>query len=437
MLKKWKIFLSEELWDFHLSEKHGFERFFYKWLRISYLATRKFFQDECKLAASSLTYYTLMSIVPVLAMSLAVANAFGYHEILRHDLLEVFHDQSGVLGALFEYADLFLGQTGNGLIAGIGVAILFSSAALLLSNLERILNRIWDVRKMRPWKRLFSDYFVIMFIGPFFFILFNSITVFVVSHLQLGINILPIGQFGISALLFLVQLIPYALFGVFFSFIYLFMPNAKVSIWSAFIGGIFAGYLYVVVQWGYIYFQVGVSNYSAVYGSMAALPLFLIWVQLSWFLLLLGAEISHAHQTSDLHEFEKRAGRVSQSFKRLLSLWIVHLAIVRFLERQAPITRDLLVQRYQIPVSLAAPIVRELIECGLLVECRGGLIPGRSPEELRITDVLEALDQHGTHEFPFIESKILAPFEVALDHFRLQIEDSPQNQLLKHVPHSF
>jgi membrane protein len=437
MLKKWAIFFSEELWDFHLSDKHGYERFFYKWLRICCLSIRKFFQDECNLAASSLTYYTLMSIVPILSMSLAFANAFGYHEILRRDLLEHFQDQNGVLTALFEYADRLLPQASGGLITGIGLLLLFWSIVLLLNRLEKILNRIWDVKKMRSWKRLFSDYFAILVIGPFFFILFNSISVFVVAHLQAGVSLLPIGPFGTSPLLLLVQLIPYALFGLLFSFIYLFMPNAKVSLVSALLGGIFTGYLYVVVQCGYIYFQTGVSRYGAVYGSMAALPLFLIWVQLSWFLLLLGAEISHAHQTSNLHEFEKRAGRVSQSFKRLLSLWMVHLCMVRFLEKQTPITRDLLVERYRIPVALVAPILKELIGCGLLIECRGGLIPGRSPEELRISDVLRALDQHGTHEFPFLESKILAPFEAALDQFRLQIENSPQNQLLKHVSHSF
>ncbi len=428
-----KGFFQEGLWNFPLSRESGWRHFFFKWLRIAYLSLRGFIQDKCSLSASSLTYYTLMSIVPILAMSLAVARGFGYHEILRYEVLDQLKEQNAALVELFTYADKFLEEARGGIIAGVGLVILFWSVTLLLSNLETILNHIWGVKKMRTWRRVLSDYFALMLLGPFFFVLFNSFTVFVVDNLELFIRSLPLGAGVITALLFLVHLIPYALFWILFTFIYLFMPNTKVHFRSALWGGLFAGSLYVIVQWIYIYFQVGVSRYGAIYGSMAALPLFLIWIQLSFFLLLLGAEISYAHQTQEAHEFEGIAAKTSYSFKRILSLWIVHLAVLRTMKGEGPLTLEMLVKRYQIPTALASPILNDLCECGLLYEIQTGYIPARSVDTLRISDVLEALDTKGTHEFPFIESKSLAPFEKALENFRLQIETSPDNKLMHHV----
>ncbi|MES2272652.1 MAG: YhjD/YihY/BrkB family envelope integrity protein, partial [Chlamydiota bacterium] len=201
-------------------------------------------------------------------------------------------------------------------------------------------------------------------------------------------------------------------------------------------GGLFAGCLYVILQWGYIYFQIGVNRFGAIYGSMAALPLFLIWLQLSWFLLLFGAEISHAHQTLADHEFEESASQVSFSFKRIVSLWIVHLTVNRFLKREAPLSLELLTKFYQLPRALVIPLLKELVDCHLLVEVKGGYIPGRPIEELRISDVFDALESRGISDFPFIHSRQLAPFADLMDQFREQIEKSPLNILVHHVPHS-
>lgn len=166
-MEKMKNFFRDDLWNFPLSRETGWRHFKFKWLRIFYLAVRGFSQDKCTLSASSLTYYTLMSIVPILAMSFAIARGFGYHESLRVQLLQYFQDQNTALVELFNYADKFLEQARGGVIAGIGLVILFWSVALLLSSLEEILNHIWGTR-MRSWRRIVSDYFALMFIAPFF-----------------------------------------------------------------------------------------------------------------------------------------------------------------------------------------------------------------------------------------------------------------------------
>lgn len=433
MLQRLKHFFQEDLWNFPLQNEKGLRFSCFKWMRIFYLAVREFYQKQCTLHASSLTYYTLMSIVPLLAMLLAIAKGFGYHEHLQKDLLLHFKDQQDIWIEIFNYAERLLEQTRGGILAGFGLLLLFWSVTQLIHNMEATFNHIWHVKKTRSWRRAFSDYFAVLFLAPFLFIVSSSVTVFVVDQLEAFIRAFPIGNWPISLLLFLVHLIPYGLFSIFFGLIYLFVPNTKVQFSSAFLGGVVAGTLYVIVQWGYIYFQVGVSRYGAIYGSVAALPLFLIWVQVSWFLVLLGAEISYAHQTFKSHEFEYKAQRVSQSFRRLLSLWIVHLAVSRFLQAHSPLSRDLLIHHYQIPHLLAVPILEELVRCSLLIEVAGGYIPAKPADRLKISDVIEALENWGDSSFPFIQAKELAPFEQALARFKKLIETSPHNQLMSHV----
>jgi membrane protein len=434
-MERIKHYFREEIWNFPLKREKGWSYFKFKWLRIGYLSMRGFSRDNCTLSASSLTYYTLMSLVPVLAMAFAIAQGFGYKDVFRKQLLQSFQDQNMALNEFFSYADKFLEQARGGVIAVASLIILFWSVALLLNSLEDILNHIWGA-KMRSWRRILSDYFASMFIAPFLFLLASSITVFAVGQLENGIRLLPVPFWAISLLLFFANLLPYGLFWAFFTFIYLFLPNTKVHFRSALLGGLFAGCFYVALQWAYIYFQVGVSRYGAIYGSMAALPLFLIWIQVSWFLLLFGAEISYAHQTLEEHEYEGTASRVSVRFKRILSLWIVHLTIRKFLKREAFLTKEMLLKESHLPVSLAVSLLHELVRAKLLLETKEGYIPARSVDEMRVSDVLEALESSGSGDFPFVDMKYLAPFQRALETFRAQIENSPENGLLRHVPDS-
>jgi len=372
-----------------------------------------------------------MSIVPVLAMAFAVSRGFGYYDVLRKALLERFPDQNAAFNELFKYADTFLEQARGGIIAGVGLVILFLTVALLLSSLEGILNHIWKVDEFRPWRRILSDYFALMLIAPIFFVVASSMAVFVVEYLEIGIRALPLLGWAISWLLFLVNLVPYCLFWILFTFIFLFMPNTKVHFRSAALAGLLTACLYLLVQWGYIYFQIGVNRYGAIYGSMAALPLFLVWLQVSWFLFLFGAEFSYAHQTLEEHEFEGIVGRLSHSFKRLMSLWILHLAV-----KKGFFTLSTLTEGYQIPSALGMMILSELVGAELLHETRGGYVPAHDTFEMKISDCIKALDSKGENQFPFVPSKSFAAFENAVEQFRKVIESSPANIRISHVPHS-
>lgn len=436
MYEKIHRYFLEGLWNFPLRRERGWRRIYLKSLRTVTLAVRSFVQDHCVLHASSLTYYTLMACVPALAVTFAISKAFGYHDYLRSQILHHFTQNRELLLIIFSFVDKLIEQVRGGLIAGIGIIVFFWSIIQLLSNLESSLNEVWHVKKLRTWRRIFSDYFALMILGPIFFIVASSVAVFLVDRMADGIEALGLNAFIAGILIFIVQLIPYCLFWFLFTFIYLFMPNAKVRFSSAFLGGVIGGTIYVIVQWAYLIFQGGVNRYGTIYGSFAALPLFLVWVQVSWFLLLLGAQICHADQTLERHEFESSAKEASFGYKRLLSLWIVHSAVKRFLKGESPLTAEMLLGRYHIPYSLTVPLLEELTAAGLLSETPNGYVPAQTADEIRIADVLEALDSRGVADFPFIHSKKLAQFEKALDHFRNQIHASPHNKRLCHVPHS-
>jgi membrane protein len=433
MYEKILRYFREDLWNFPLSQERGFRHFFFKALRIFSLAIRGFFRDRCALHASSLTYYTVMASVPTLAIAFAISGAFGYHDDLRARLLQHFPQNRDVLEILFSFVDRMIDQAKGGLIAGVGLLILFWSVIQLLSNLEHAMNEVWKVKRLRTWRRIFSDYFALMLLGPLFFVIASSTAVFLVDKLSIGVHDLNLHVFLSGLLLFIIQLAPYCLFWFLFAFIYLFMPNAKVSFSSAFLGGVIGGSTYVIVQWAYLVFQFGVSRYGAIYGSFAALPLFLIWIQVSWFLLLFGGEITYADQMLEQHEFEEFSKKISPGYKKLLSLLAVHKAVLRFLHEEPPLTRELFSRVYRVPFALTSDIFDELVLASIFIETPNGFLLTRSADQLRVSDVLEALMNRGISDFPFISPEQLAPFRTMLDDFYSHMRTSSQNQLLCHV----
>ncbi|MBF8262345.1 MAG: YihY/virulence factor BrkB family protein [Parachlamydiales bacterium] len=433
--EKIKRYFQQGLWDFSLKEKRGWNRVYYKLLRIAALSVRAFHQNQCSMRASALTYYTLMSLVPVLAMAFAVAGGFGMHQYLQERLLSYFHENQAVLSNLFSYSDKLLEQTKGGILAVFSIVLLIYSVTLLISNMERALNHIWGVRKLRSWRRLFTDYSALMLIAPLFFLFASALTVWISHYLEAGVLVVARGSTVTAAALFLIRLIPYAMFWILFGFIYLFLPNTKVRVFSAFLGGFVAGTLYLIVQWGYIYFQVGVARYGSMYGSLAALPLFLVWIQLNWFLLLFGAEISFAHQTHEQREFEPAVEKMSYSFRKLLALWITQICIDRFMKKWPPISVEILMETHQIPYSIATLLLHQLALANILIEVKdsdpaAGFIPNGDVHEMRVSDVIFALENHGTSDFPQLSAGALGQLDATLKAFREKIETCEENLYL-------
>ncbi len=432
-------FIEKDIWKIRSKDYSRSKSFFIKQLRILILAVRGFFEDNCILRASALTFYSLLSIVPVVAMAFGIAKGFGFQKLLEQQLYEKFPGQEEVMIQIVHYAHSLLENTKGGMIAGIGVAFLFWAVIKLLGNIERSLNAIWRINKLRTFGRKFSDYLSIIIISPILVILSSSVTVFITTQITLiSEKIALLGIFN-PFIFFILKLLPYGLVWILFIFTYIVMPNTQVNFSSGFVAGVIAGTIFQVGQWAYIFFQVGVARYNAIYGSFAALPLFLIWLQLSWFIVLFGAEISFSYQNVDSYEFEPDCQNISQIFKKLISLQIAHLVIKAFSRGEKPPTASKITQALEIPIRLVQQTLDELVEGGIFsyAETKENnelfYQPARDINGITIKSIIEALERRGVDNITVAQTSELKILSETLQAFSDVIEKSPSNRLLKDI----
>ena len=438
-ISKFFNFIKVDIWRIRLADLPFGKSFLIKQLRIIILAIRGYDEDKCFFRASSLTFYTLLSIVPVAAMFFGIAKGFGFEKVLEKRIYENFPGQQEVLSQVLNFSNSLLQETRGGLIAGIGLAVLFWSILKVLNHIERSFNDIWEIKVGRSWGRKFGDYLSIMLISPIFIILSGSVTVFITTQVeQITQRIALLGMFS-PAISFLLKFIPYALIWALFTFLYIIMPNTKVNFKAGLLGGVVAGTIYQIAQWAYISFQVGAARYNAIYGSFAALPLFLMWVQISWWIVLFGAELSFANQNVDTYEYEPDCLKISPAFKRLLTLQIAHLLIKNFSNGKKPLTYSQISDHLSMPVRLVHNIIFDLVESGLVSETKTksdkefAYQPARDISTLTIKTILEALDQNGTDDIPVAKTEDYRALSEALQNFSDAMENSPANKLLKDI----
>jgi membrane protein len=418
-------FIQVDIWRIRLADLPFGKSFLIKQLRM--------------LRASSLTFYTLLSIVPVAAMFFGVAKGFGFERRLEKELFEKFAGQEEVLSQVINFSNSLLEQTQGGLIAGIGLLVLFWSVLKVLGHIEMALNDIWGIKESRSWGRKFSDYLSIMLISPLLVLMSGSATVFIkteVTQITQKVELLGV----ISPLIFsLLKFAPYVLIWALFTILYIIMPNTKVNFKAGLLGGVVAGTLYQIAQWGYISFQIGAAKYNAIYGSFAALPLFLMWLQISWWIVLFGAELSFANQNVDTYEYEPDSLKVSPRFKKLLALQIAHLLIKKFENGDRPLTDSQISAQLEMPIRLVHNLLFDLVESGLVSEIKTkadkkfAYQPARDINQLTIQSVLEALDHKGTEDIPVAMTEEYQALTDALHEFSEAMESSPANKLLKDI----
>jgi membrane protein len=217
------------------------------------------------------------------------------------------------------------------------------------------------------------------------------------------------------------------------------MPNTKVSLKAGIIAGVIAGTIFQVVQWGYISFQVGAAKYNAIYGGFAALPLFLMWVQISWWVVLFGAELSFAEQNVATYEYEPDSHRVSPAFKKVLTLQTTHLLVKNFARGDKPLTDVEISCELKMPIRLVHNILYDLVESRVIAETRTkddqiyAYQPARDINMLTIKFVVDAIEQNGANNIPVARNEEFKALSDAIDKFRDEMEASPANRLLKDI----
>jgi len=436
-IRRFLLFIKTEVWLLETSKYHPVLGFLIRQLRIFLIAIKGFKDHRIQLRASALTYYSLLSIVPVAAMVFGIAKGFGFEMKLENELRKMIserEDMAEVLNYVLEFANSMLENINGGVIAGVGVVFLFWSVMKLLSNIENSFNVIWQIRKPRAFARKFADYLSMMLIAPILFFLSSTITVYLGnvagSESIIWQNLGPL-------LLFIVKLMPYILIFLLFTILYVIMPNTKVQFKYALNAGFIAGIIFQITQFVYIYFQVGVGRYGAIYGSFVALPLFLFWLQISWLIVLLGAEMSYAYQNLEKYEFESEALRISHKNRQLLTQLLMHSIVKKFETGEKPNTSSQLSQELGIPLRLVRDILYDLLEARLLVEAAGdspkesGYVPALDINKIDIGLLFERLEIAGEDRLMAEKSKHLSKFIGIQRSIYEAIYKSPANKLLK------
>ena len=430
-------FVKEELWLLHEQKLPPFKAATIRALKIALLSAQGFSRDLCPLRASALTLYSLLSIVPVIAMLFGVAKGFGFEKMLTERLIEQAPQQDALVLKLINFAQNLLDSTKGGVVAGIGIVVLFWTIISLIGNIEESFNYIWKIGRNRPISRKFSDYLSLMLLAPIILIVANSITVLLSTEITWLITVIELPEFGTWLVIKALGFLPLLLMIGLFAFTFIFMPNHKIHYRAGLIAGVVTGILYDLLQWAYLSLQIGVSSYNAIYGSFAAIPLFVVWLQMGWMIVLFGCEVAFFLQNYENYRNNNRFSNLSFSLQKVIALQITHLLIKNFGHLNKPLTADEIAARLVIPIAIIQPILVKLTASQLIVEFNVQdeadevYQPAVDTNLLTIAFVIDALEQCGQNHLPDINQERL--FMDAVNDFRKLMEASEQNCLLRDI----
>lgn len=260
--------------------------------RILYLTIRFFTEKRVTAQAAALTYSSLLAMVPILAVIFAIARGFGYNKYIEIWFRKMMSTQPQMADLIVDFVNRYLVHTQSGVFLGVGLLFMLYTTLMLVNNVEETFNEIWRVSNARPIMRSFVNYLAMFFLFPILILVSMGLSIFMatIAHKIDDFRLLS------SAVLELLDVSPFLLMSLFFVLLYVYMPNTKVRWSCAIIPGILAGAGMYFLQLFYIYSQIWVTGYNAIYGSFAALPLFMLWVQISWTICLFGAQLTYTNQ---------------------------------------------------------------------------------------------------------------------------------------------
>lgn len=326
------------------------------------LAVKSFLDTDLQNRASSLTYNTLLAIVPALALLFAVARGFGFSSLMKTQIFQALPSQTEALGEALRFADSYLAHTSQEVFVGVGLVFLLWTMISLMSNIEDTMNRIWGVELDRTIGRRIIDYTAVMFLLPVLMILSSGLSI-VASSLFVDNPHMRLLSPAVKVLL---DVAPFILTWVAFTCMYIIFPNTKVRWQNAALSGILAGTAFQILQYLFMTGQIYVSKYNAIYGSFAFLPLLLIWLQLVWTITLAGAVLCYSSQNIFQFNFSNQASRISSLYNREVAVAIMTIIVRRFSLGQAPPQLPEFSARYHLPIRLVTAALLKMKEAGLI-----------------------------------------------------------------------
>lgn len=393
-------FAHAELWDADLASLPKLKKAAVSTLRLAVIVVRGVLNDRCTLQSAALSYITLVSLVPLLALMFALSRGLGAHQrimgIVEENLENLPENTAEFLSTVLDLVD----RVNYGALGTIGLLVIFLSAVGMLSKIETTFNTIWGVRKGRSLFRKFTDYISVIVVVPLLMLAATSLNTALsagglAQFLQENLGALyPLYQqlIGLSGILMLCLA---------FAFLYMFMPNTNVRFLPALAAGLVGAVLWFLLQRAYIELQIGVTSKNAIYGTFAAIPFFLTWLYASWLIVLLGAEICFGMQNLHTYALENAALRASLRTQELIALAATYRTCRVFLDGDAPWDAAEFARKHEVPARLMTTVANVLVDSGILatVECERGAparyLPARDPAQLTPKDVLTAFHGEG------------------------------------------
>jgi membrane protein len=404
-----------------LAALRGTKRYLQFALKITVMVARDFFQHLVKLQAMALSFKTLLSLAPLLAVVFSLLKGFGVHNRMEPALAEALEPLGDKGREIAANLIGFVDKMSAGALGSIGLIALLITVLSLMSSIEEAFNHIWRVKTSRPLARRFSDYLSAILVGPVLIFAAVTITATLQNHTFVQ-SLLSLHALG-AVILGLLKLLPYLTLWGAFSFVYLFIPNTRVKLQSALLGGLVAALLWQTVGWGFAVFVASSTRYYAIYSSFAVLLLFLLWLHVGWIIVLLGAEVAYAHQNIHFLQEDRQLLTQSPAGRERLALYTMLFIGRNFHHGIDPMTVSDLASELRIPAGLVKEFLEMFAENRLVLPITDGetYVLGRDPQTISIKDILDCVRNSGK-KIKFSNSSSAA--EKQVNALLQQVEDS-------------
>lgn len=399
-INSWLQFLTDGIWRVTEDEVTPLQQRLYACIKVVSLSIKQFDVDRITERASALTYSTLLSIIPILAILFAIARGFGFDSLVESQFRSGVASQQAEL--IISWINSYLEHAQSGIFIGVGLVVLLWTVLILTDTIERSFNAIWQVKRPRSVMRKITDYFSMILLLPILIVVSSGLGIFMSTYIKDMENYVVLAPI----VKFLVRLIPYVLTWSMFTALFIFIPNTKVKFSHAWLPGIIAGSAFQAFQYFYINSQIWVSSYNAIYGSFAAIPMFLLWTQISWTICLLGAEMCYISQNLSSFNFGKETANISRRYHDFFCTIILSSICKRFAVGASAYTAEELSKEHKIPIRLTKKLLYELQDMKLILETSHddksdeiGYTPAIDINVLTVGMLLSRLDSTGSEAF--------------------------------------
>jgi len=394
-IRQIKTRLFDDFVDSELSELTQYKRWLHSGLRIGVMVVRDFVQNLVKLQAMALAFETLLSLAPLLAVVFSLLKAFGVHNRMEPALAEALAPLGEKGQEITDHLIGFVDKMSASALGSVGLITLFITVLSLMSTIEDSFNHVWRVKSPRRLARRFSDYLSAIVVGPV--LVFAAVTITATLQNNAIVHALASLQAFGAVILFLLRLIPYITLWGAFTFVYIFIPNTRVRLSSALVGGLVAALLWQTVGWGFAVFVTSSTRYYVIYSSFAILLLFLLWLHVGWMIVLLGAQVAYAHQYIHFYQREHDLLAQSTSGREKLALQLLVLIGRNFYQGLDPINVLELSNRMRLPAGVIKELLQMLTQTRVLISLADeeSFVLGRDPQSISIKEILDSVRNGG------------------------------------------